>query len=123
MIAAGLSFKPAVDATLAYWLNIDKVCVPRYGDTLSNIWPLNFLKGLDEAAWKWVAFLLAFLITSLLTVYLGRMLHTATAAAGEFLDDVLDFIGLSYDSEAEEKRIAKELVALKSGQAKQETIS
>jgi len=45
---------------------------------------------------------------------LGRALTKATEAAGEFFDDCLDFIGLSYDSEAEEE--AMKQIALTNGQ-------
>jgi len=100
MISAGLSFTPAVNATLAYWLDMDE--------------------GLDESLYVWLAFLLAFAITAILTVYLGRALKTATEAAGEFLDDCLDFIGLSYDSEAEENRKAMETIAKTNGQVQPE---
>jgi len=85
VIAAGLSVTPAVKATLIYYLKTDD--------------------GADTVSGVWVAFLVAVIITSVVAGHLGKVVTKASEAAGEFLDDCLDYIGLSYCSEDEEEKM------------------
>jgi len=93
-IASGRSVLPAVNVTLSY-------CIEK-SDHVIHI----------EEVSVWIAFLLGLLLTSLVTVYLGRILTKTAEVITEFVDEIIELMEL--DSGTKDKSDCEKSVGLDS---------